>query len=102
MLLSWYEEYRTLSCLPLPSFQQLRSGTSKTVSDTFLTLYNTYLANDMPPTMQASAKAAMKQYDDGDLTAQQLADCMSAFYETVSDLQDASQKQKAWLSRMER
>ena len=56
----------------------------------------------MPTTMQASAEAVMKQCEDGELTAQLLAGCMSAIYEAVSDRQDATQEQAAWLSSMER
>ena len=80
----------------------LHSGASKAVNDAFFTLYNTYLANHRPRTMQDSAKADIKRYDDGHLTAQQLADCMSAFYEAISDLHEASQEQAAWLSNVER
>ena len=52
--------------------------------------------------MQDSAQAAIKQYEDGDLTAKQLADFMSAFYEAISDHRDVGQEQAAWLSNMER
>ena len=52
--------------------------------------------------MQESAQAVIKRYDDGDLTAKQLADFMSAFYEAINDHQDASQEQAAWLSGVER
>lgn len=48
----------------------LRSGASKAVNDAFFILCNTYLANHRPRTMQDSAKAAIKRYDDGHLTAQ--------------------------------
>ena len=79
----------------------LHSGANKAVNDAFLTLYDTYLANDRPPTTQASAKAVMKQYENGNLTAKQLADLVSAFYKAISDHQDVSQEQAAWLSNVE-
>ena len=50
--------------------------------------------------MQASAEAH-KRYEDGDLTAKQLADFVSASYEATSDNQDVSQEQAAWLSSVE-
>ena len=52
--------------------------------------------------MQACAEAEMERYEDGDLTAEQLADFVSAFYEAIGDHQDASQEQAAWLSSVER
>lgn len=47
--------------------------------------------------MQASAKAVLKRYSDGDLTTQQLADCICAFYED-----EISQENAACLSSVER
>ena len=82
--------------------RMLRSGAYKAVGDAFLAMCDTYLANDRPRTMQASAKAAIKRYDDGDLTAKQLADFISAFYEAISTHQDVCQEQAAWLSGVER
>ena len=82
--------------------RMLRSGAYKAVSDAFLNMCETYLASDRPRTMQASAKAAIKRYDDGDLSAKQLADFISAFYEAISDHQDVCQEQAAWLSDVER
>ena len=58
-------------------------GANKVVNDAFCALCNTYLANDRPPTMQACAEAAMERYEDGGLNAQQLADCMSGFYDAI-------------------
>ena len=43
--------------------------------------------------MQACVEAVTKRYEDGDLTAAQLADFASAFYEAIGDHQDASQEQ---------
>src|SRR6266576_1695081 len=82
--------------------QMLRSGAVKAVNNAFLTMCNMYLGNNKPRTMQASAQAVIKRYEGGDLTAKQLADFMSAFYEAVSDHRDASQEQAAWLSSVER
>ena len=82
--------------------RMLRSGAGKALNDRFLALCDEYLAGNRPRTVQASAKAAFKRYDDGHLTARQLADFMSAFYEAMSDHQDASQEQVAWLSDEER
>ena len=82
----------------------LCSGANKAVNDAFFALCDTYLANDSDrtPTTQACAEAAMERYQDGCLTAQQLADCMSGFYNAIGDHQDASQEQAAWLSSEER
>ena len=80
----------------------LRSGANNAVSDAFLTLCDTYLANNSPPTMQTSADAVMGRHENGDLTEKQLADFVSAFYEAIGDHQDASQEQAAWLSSVER
>ena len=79
-------------------------GISNTINYAFLTLFNTYLITDMPVPrkIQDTTKAAIKRYDDGYLTAQQLADCMSALYETFTDQHEASNEQAAWLSSMER
>ena len=82
--------------------RMLRPGSHETADDAFLALCDTYLANDKLRTMQASATAVIKRYDDGDLTANQLADFMSAFYKAIGDHQDASQEQVAWLSSVER
>ena len=82
--------------------RMLRYGANKAVNDAFFTLCDTYLAGDRPPTMQACAEAEMEQYEDGDLTAEQLADFVSAFYEAIGDHQDVSQEQAAWLSSVER
>ena len=80
----------------------LRSGAAKALNDRFLVLCDQYLAGNRPRTVQASAQAAIKRYGDGGLSAKQLADFMSAFYEAMSDHQDASQEQVAWLSSVER
>ena len=80
----------------------LRSGANKVVNDAFLALCDTYLGKGRPRTMQDIAKAVMGRYDGGALTAKQLADFISAFYEAIGDLQDASHEQAAWLSSMER
>ena len=52
--------------------------------------------------MQATARAVIKQYDDRDLSAKQLAEFISSFYEVVSDNPYKNQEQAAWLSDMER
>ena len=56
----------------------------------------------MSLTIQHSARAAIKQYHEGELSAKQLVDCMSALYEAIGDHQDASKEQVALLSSMER
>ena len=56
----------------------------------------------MSLTIQHSARAAIKQYHEGELSAKQLADCMSALYEAIGDHEDASKEQVTWLSNMER
>lgn len=52
--------------------------------------------------MEDSARAAIKRYDNGHLTAQQLEDRMSASHEAVSGHHGASQEQAVWLSSEER
>ena len=80
--------------------RMLSSGASKAVSDAFLTLCDTYLGKDRSRTMQAAVEAAIKRYDDRDLTAKQLADFIAATYETIGDLQDVSHE-AAWISSVE-
>ena len=69
----------------------LRSRASKVVNEAFLTLCDTYLANDRP---QDPAKAAIKQYGR-DLTAQQLANCLPTSHEAVCDCHEAVQEHAA-------
>ena len=72
----------------------LHSGPHKAVNDAFRTFRGTYIGNDRPRTVQASSEAVIKRYGDRDLTAKQLADFTSAFYEAI-----VKHEQGTWLSR---
>ena len=94
----------TATNIPLvaPTTSRVHKAANFKLNDAILIMSDTYLAKEKPRTMQATARAVIKQYDDGDLSAKQLAEFVSSFYEVISDNQDANQEQAAWLSDMER